>query len=59
MIYAKPPAKQEIQQANALAAHLLALDDAARTQFIKNHPGVLPDASLRFAQAHHRGFRLV
>jgi len=47
MIYAKPPAKQEIQQANALAAHLLALDDAARTQFIKNHPGVLPDASLR------------
>jgi C1A family cysteine protease len=46
-IFAKPPTKEEIQQANALAAKLSKLDDEARSQFAKDHPGVLPETSLR------------
>ncbi|HTQ37734.1 MAG TPA: C1 family peptidase [Pirellulales bacterium] len=47
MIYAKPPTKQEIQESNALAQQLTALDDAARADFMKEHPGVLPESHLK------------
>jgi C1A family cysteine protease len=50
-IDAKPPTKQEIIQANTLAAQLLKLDDDARNQFAIEHPGVLPESGLRLPKA--------
>ena len=47
VLYAKPPTKAEIQQANALAEKLMALDSTARSEFIGSRPGVLPETNLR------------
>jgi cathepsin L len=48
---AKPPTKEEVEKANALAAKLTNLDDEARTRFEKVHPGALPDAKLHLPKA--------
>lgn len=48
---AKPPAKEEVRTANALATKLTKLDDEARGRFEKDHPGVLPDARLHLPKA--------
>ena len=46
-VFAKPPTKQEVQQANALAKQLMNLDDQAHSEFATEHPGVLPESALR------------
>ncbi len=50
-VEARLPTTQEIQQANALARQLTAADDAAHDQFVKEHPGTLPETSLRLPKA--------
>lgn len=53
---AKPPTKEEVQKANALAAKLSKLDDEARGHFEKDHPGVLPDARLHLPKPNAVAF---
>jgi cathepsin L len=55
-ISAKPPTKAEVQQANARAAQLVRVDEDARRQFTKDHPGVLPEANLRLPKPNAVAF---
>ncbi len=48
---AKAPTKEAIQEANKLAARLVTLDSAARAKFAKEHPGLLPEQTLKLPKA--------
>jgi cathepsin L len=51
-----PKFAARIRKANADGAAMLRLDDEARTAFLKEHPGVLPETKLRLPNASARAF---